>query len=364
MATVLEKEKKTDQTSSADTNTGSSDPKRSRKPILFGVLGVIVLLGLVMGIRFVTWSSTHVSTDDASIAADVVNIAPQVTGTVIKVAVSENQHVKKGDVLVQLDPSSFETAVAQAQANLDFAEAQAKGAIATVELTQQSSKAQTTQAQGAIHQTQGGTFSSYADVARANAAVSQAEAQVGSAVANYYGAQSNIAIAVAGRQKAFDAISGASAQLETAKAALNTAKANVDAAVATAANAAKQAVRNETLFRQGAVSGQVYDSAKAAADVAKAQVAATQQQVAQAEAVVLQHQSDLRAAKNQLPAATAAVAQAQAMLRASEAQTKAAKDAVIQYRAQAQSAHASVSQAKARQVDRWNRLILAPCRLL
>jgi len=353
MGTVAQKEKESDHKAGPGPTdivapSQEDDQKKSRKPLFFAILGVIAIVAVVMGVRFVVWSSSHTSTDDASITADVVQIAPQVSGTVLSVPVSDNQHVKKGDLLVQLDPSSFQTAVAQAKANLDLAIAEASGAKASVSLAQQTATAQVTQAQGVVGQSKGGVFSSVADLAKARAAVAQAKAQASGANAGIYGAQSNVAIANANKQKAYDAISSAYAQLDTAKAAVNTAKANVDAAKATAVNAVKQADRNDTLFKQGAISGQAADQSRAAAGVANAQVAAAQEQVAEAQAVVSQRQSDLLSAKNQLPAAEAAVAQAKAQLDASHETAIAATEAIDEYKAQVQSSQAAVTQAKSR----------------
>jgi multidrug resistance efflux pump len=95
-------------------------PKKSRRPLVFAVIGLLALAAITYGVRFVLWSSGHVSTDDAAITSDVISIAPQVTGTVTKVDVSSNQHVKKGDLLVELDPSTYQTAVLQAQATLTW----------------------------------------------------------------------------------------------------------------------------------------------------------------------------------------------------------------------------------------------------
>src|SRR5580700_1944817 len=90
-------------------------PKPNRRPLIFAVLGVLGIAAVVYGAKFMIWSSSHVSTDDATISSDIIQIAPQVTGTVTSVPVSENQHVKKGDLLVDLDSSSFETAYLQAK---------------------------------------------------------------------------------------------------------------------------------------------------------------------------------------------------------------------------------------------------------
>ncbi len=355
MATVTQKEKTNEQKMVPNETTpvldDSAAPKKNRKPLILGVIAVLVIIGVINAVRFVAWSSGHVSTDDATITSDIVQISPQVAGNILKVKISENMHVEKGDVLVELDRSSFETALAQSKANLDLAVAQAAGAAANVSLTRQNSAAQVTQAQGIVGQSSGGTSSSVADLAKANAAVSQANAQAKGAEAGYYGALANVSIAMANKQKSLDAVAGAQAQVETARAALNTAKANVEAAIATADNANKQAVRNETLFKQGAVSGQVAEQLRAAADVAKAQVTASQQLVAQAQAVLQQRQSDLRAARNQLPAADAGISQAKALLSASKEQASASKQAIGQYVAQVESARASIASSKGKETQ-------------
>lgn len=322
--------------------------KPNRKPIIFGILGVLLVLAVVYGVRFVIWSSGHVSTDDATVSADVVQIAPQVVGTVVEVDVKNNQHVKKGDRLLELDASSFETAYLQAKANLDLAIAEAKGAAANVDLTKGNTQALVTQAEGAVGQSSGGIESSMASVAKAQATVAQARAQDSGATANIFGAESNVAIANANKQKALDAVVGAQAQLDTSLAAVKTAQANVDAAIATAVNASKQAVRNETLFKQGAVSGQVADQMRAAADVATAQVNSERQQLAQAVAVVAQRRSDLRSARNQLPAADAAIQQAKAQLTAAKDTEKATQEVISQTQADVVAANAAVMQAHQR----------------
>ena len=67
---------------------------------------------------------THPSTDDATIDADIVHVAPEVGGRIIRIAVVENGHVSRGDVLFQIDPLPYELAVAQGAADLTFAEAE------------------------------------------------------------------------------------------------------------------------------------------------------------------------------------------------------------------------------------------------
>jgi membrane fusion protein (multidrug efflux system) len=88
-----------------------------RPPII--VIGTIVIGALlVWGCGKVAKSFSHEGTDDAFLAADIVSIAPKVSGQVTKVFVSDNQMVKAGDPLVQIDPRDFETAASQKKAAL------------------------------------------------------------------------------------------------------------------------------------------------------------------------------------------------------------------------------------------------------
>ena len=94
------------------------DRKRSfwkRQPtILIGSLALAVLF--FFGLHYLTLSFTHESTDDAFLEADVIALAPKVAGQVKKVYVADNQPVKAGDPLVDIDPRDYEVALAQKQA--------------------------------------------------------------------------------------------------------------------------------------------------------------------------------------------------------------------------------------------------------
>jgi membrane fusion protein, multidrug efflux system len=88
--------------------------KRKR---LFAILGAVVAIGAVgYGLLYVLVLSNYVSTDDAYVGADVAQITPQVAAQVQEVRVEDAQTVKKGDILVVLDPADANLAVASAQA--------------------------------------------------------------------------------------------------------------------------------------------------------------------------------------------------------------------------------------------------------
>jgi membrane fusion protein (multidrug efflux system) len=85
-----------------------------------------VLVVLAGGFAYLHFSEKTRSTENAYINADVVSVASQVNGRVIAVHIKENQSVKKGDVLFDIDPEPFNIALTRAQADLAIAEQNAR----------------------------------------------------------------------------------------------------------------------------------------------------------------------------------------------------------------------------------------------
>jgi membrane fusion protein (multidrug efflux system) len=106
-------------------------PTSNRRNQLFALLAVVlVVLGLVYLVYWFTVGRVHVFTDDAYVNADSAEITPQVAAQVIQVTVTDTQPVKKGQLLVQLDPTDATVALAQAQAELDQAVRKVNGYFA------------------------------------------------------------------------------------------------------------------------------------------------------------------------------------------------------------------------------------------
>jgi membrane fusion protein (multidrug efflux system) len=313
------------------------------------IVAVLVIAAVVFGVRYWTWSSHHIGTDDASIAADTVQVAPQVSGAVKQVFVEDNQEVKAGTLLVELDDATYRADVEQAKANLDAAIAQAKGAGVSVSLAEQTGGAQQEQAQGGLAQAESGVAGARQDAARAVAAVSTAAAQARSAGSTARAAESGIAAAVANRAHAVSALNAARAQVDTARAAVSSAEAGVVSAQASADRAAKDARRYQSLLAQGAVGQQMVDQANAGATAAQAALDAARQQVEGAKAVLVARQSDVAAARDQIGAADAAIEQVRQQAAALRDQTVAAKAGITAAQAQSAAAVQAIQTAEARQ---------------
>src|ERR1700722_9181932 len=139
-------------------DTGSNADGR-RKTLLFAaIIGAVILAGAV---GFWLYSRTYETTDDAQVDGHLNGVTARIDGVVKAVYVEENQSVKAGDVLVELDPRDYEVAVEQAQAQLMKAQADERAENPNLPITQNTS--------------QTSVSTSKSEVANAEAAVAAAE---------------------------------------------------------------------------------------------------------------------------------------------------------------------------------------------
>ncbi|MXN73412.1 HlyD family efflux transporter periplasmic adaptor subunit [Burkholderia sp. 4701] len=102
-----------------------SNGKRKRMMTL--LVAVIVIAAIAYGLYYFLVARFHESTDDAYVNGNVVQITPQVVGTVVAVRADDTQTVKAGDPLVLLDPADSQVALQQAEANLAQTVRQVRG---------------------------------------------------------------------------------------------------------------------------------------------------------------------------------------------------------------------------------------------
>jgi membrane fusion protein (multidrug efflux system) len=108
--------------------------RSGRKPLLIGIVAVIAIVALIFGVRWILAALSTVSTDDAYVNSHVTFVAPRVAGQVAQVYVDDNNRVRNGDLLVQLDKEPYvvqvnikKAAVASAEADLHAIRAQVRG---------------------------------------------------------------------------------------------------------------------------------------------------------------------------------------------------------------------------------------------
>ena len=150
-----------------------SQRQRSRRRLVF--LGAALLL-LIVGFFLWRYLSGYESTDDAQVDVHLYPVSARISGYVIKVNVDDNQYVEKGTVLVEIDPTDYEVAVAQARANLANAEATAQSLNITVPITSVSTDSQLKFTASDVENANAGIIAAQKQLVAAHAQVEQAEA--------------------------------------------------------------------------------------------------------------------------------------------------------------------------------------------
>lgn len=113
-------------------NTQPAQPANNgkRKRMMTLLVIVILIAAIAYGLYYFLVARFHEDTDDAYVNGNVVQITPQVTGTVVAVNADDTQTVKAGDPLVVLDPADARVALEQAEANLAQTVRQVRGLFA------------------------------------------------------------------------------------------------------------------------------------------------------------------------------------------------------------------------------------------
>ncbi len=260
------------------------------------VLGVLVGLG-VEGYRVWQQMQRVETTDDAQIDGTIAPVSARIAGNVTAVMVGDDQHVKAGDVLVQLDRKDLEVALARAEADLADAQAGLESARSDIPVASVSSSS-----------TLSGARSSREDAA---GAVDFAEQQLGAARARLSVAQANVRVAQANRNKAAQ-------DVERYRSL-----------------AAKEEIARQT-FDQAVAAD---EAARATVDAQQAAVVEAQQNISAAEKTVEQARAKLRQADSTVEAASSGPQQ----VKSTEARAQAAVAKVAQKRAEVEQAQLSLS---------------------
>jgi membrane fusion protein, multidrug efflux system len=153
---------------------GPSVRKRRRAPLVLG--GLVVAAAAVATYIYVSRIGRE-KTDDAQVEAHVSSVAARIAGQVKRVLVVDNQEVKAGDPLVELDDRDQQVRLVAARADLAAVNAQLRMAQTQLALTEKTARANLTVARGAIAQAAAVTGSTAAQIDQARADVAAAESR-------------------------------------------------------------------------------------------------------------------------------------------------------------------------------------------
>src|SRR6266478_2316696 len=102
-----------------ETKSTSRSAPTKLKPFFILAIGLAIpILAVVLSLAAWNFNERHPRTDDAVARANLIGVAPRVSGPIIKVSVRDNQSVKSGDLLFEIDPADFQLAVDRAEAAL------------------------------------------------------------------------------------------------------------------------------------------------------------------------------------------------------------------------------------------------------
>ena len=111
----------------------AAQPNKKGRSFMLRILGACVLAGAIgFGAWYVLESRWYEGTDDAYVNGNIVQITPQITGTVVSIGADDGDFVKKGDVLVTLDKADADVALQNAAANLANTVRRVRGLYSTV----------------------------------------------------------------------------------------------------------------------------------------------------------------------------------------------------------------------------------------
>ena len=202
--------------------TEIAQPQSRRKGILIVVLVVVVLVSVA-----IWWHGTFTEdTDDAQVNGHLIQVSARIGGQVAKVDVEENQVVKAGDVIAELDPRDYQVAVENAEAALASAQANAAAANVNVPITTVNTGSNLTSAGADVSGTVAGVEQAEQQLEAAKARVVQAEANATKAQADLARYKPLVEKDVISKQQ-YDA---AVAAADATNAAVADARANVRAA--------------------------------------------------------------------------------------------------------------------------------------
>lgn len=155
----------------------------------YNAAAAVLALALAAGATVVYQTHSHPRTDDASVRANFIQFAPEVSGRVTALAVKDNQYVHKGDLLLTIDSRPYEYALTQALADQQLLEKQIEDAtrkIAAEASAVRSAHAGVISAKTHASALQNASQAAHAASDRASAAVGSAEAQLQLATNNLH----------------------------------------------------------------------------------------------------------------------------------------------------------------------------------
>jgi membrane fusion protein (multidrug efflux system) len=254
--------------------TEIAQPQSRRRGLI-----IVVVVVLVLAAAGIWWHSTYSEdTDDAQVNGHLIQVSSRIAGQVLRVYVDENQVVKAGDTIAELDPADYKVAVENAEAALASAQANAAAANVNVPITTVNTGSNLRSADADVSGTRASVEQAEKQLEAARARVAQAEANSIKAQADLTRYRPLVEKDVISKQQ-FDA---AVAAADADKAAVADAHATEQAAADGVRVARQREMQSQAMLKYAQTGPQQVAAQSARAKQALAQVAQAQAQLDQA----------------------------------------------------------------------------------
>jgi membrane fusion protein (multidrug efflux system) len=230
------------------------------------IIGVVVLL--VVGFFIYRYVASYQDTDDAEVDGHINSISARITGHVVSLNIQDNQYVKAGTILLEIDPSDYQVAYESAKADYQSAQAAAIAAGVNVPITSVNTESQVSSSQADID-------SARAGIQAARQQYDAAKAQLKQALANDVKAQNDLGRyqQLVGKQEiSQQQFDQATAAAKASTAAVESARANADAAQQQVIQAQGKLVNAQASYRYANTAPRQMEVSRARAASAEADV--------------------------------------------------------------------------------------------
>lgn len=271
-------------------STVIAETKKARSRIPAYVVGAVIFLAALAGLFYWLYARQFESTDDAFVDGNIVRISSKISAHVAKIHFTENQIVKKGNLLIELDAREIENKLDLARAQLKSAIAQSEKARAIASLARRTTSAGLKQAGSNLTTARNNIAESKISADAKQNGIEQARNQVNTAEASFRQIQSEIPSAEAG-------VAQAQAQAASAQTKAEVAREDFE--------------RSQQLYSKGDISKQGFDRARRDYSQAQADYVSAQKQIDAAAA-------RLNALRQQINVAASRVSEAKTGVAAAE----------------------------------------------
>jgi membrane fusion protein (multidrug efflux system) len=271
-----------------------SSPRSSARLVLVLIPIILIIAGYF---AYQSYFANRESTDDAQIDGHINPVAAQVAGHVVSINVEDNQYVKAGTVIVEIDPRDYKIALEKAKADLAAAQSGAQAAHTQVPITSTATSSQTSLAGAGVDVAEQARAAAMRDVDTSRAKLESNQAKVRESQANYTKAMQDLErmkLLIGKDEISRQQYDAAVAAADAARAARDSAQAGVDESSRTIEAGQARVAQAEARIKEAKASLEATRTAPQQVAISRANAQTARARVEQARAVLAQAELNLQ----------------------------------------------------------------------